>query len=119
MAAVPAGPEEAEELAVGAVGPEAEDLAVHVGVEVGQEVAVALAAAPRVAAGQEVAAAVVAARRVAAGQEVVAARRGAEEEAMPVAREVLTRIIPAALLSVTTRRLPYRILFARRTASGA
>lgn len=114
-------PEEAEELAVGAVGPE-EELAVDVVVEVGQEVAAALVAAPRVAAGQEVAAAAVAARRVAAV--VVAARRVAAAEALAdpviaVAWEVLTRIIPAALLSATTRWLPYRILFARRTASGA
>jgi len=90
------GQEEAEELAVGAVpvGLEAEDLAVDVGVEVGQA---------EVAAARRVAAAAGAARRVAA--------------ALPVAWEVLTRIIPAALLSVTTRWLPYQILFARRTAS--
>jgi hypothetical protein len=83
------------------VGPEEAEAVVDMVVEVGQ---VEVAAARRVA-------------------EVAAARRVAEEEALAdpaiaVAREVLIRIIPAALLSVTTRWLPYRILFARRTVYG-
>jgi hypothetical protein len=53
---------------------------------------------------------------VGAGRVVVALQ---EVEALPVAREVITGIIPVSLLSVTTRSLPNRILFARRTASGA
>ena len=83
------GPEEAEELAV-AVVPAGP--AVDVGVEVGQA---EVAAARRVAAAAALAAPVIA-----------------------VAWEILTRILPVALLSVTTRWLPYRILFARRIASG-
>jgi hypothetical protein len=95
------------------------DVVVEAGV--GQaEVAAALPAV--VAAGRvEVAAAlpaVVAAGRVVA---VVAAGRVVAlpaEGAQAVTWEVLTGIIPAAFLSVTTRWLPYRILFAHRTASG-
>ena len=110
------GQEEAEELAVGAVpvGLEAEDLAVDVGVEEGQAAGAVVGPEEAVDVGVEVGQAeVAAARRVAAA--AGAARRVAA--ALPVAWEVLTRIIPAALLSVTTRWLPYQILFARRTAS--
>jgi len=55
---------------------------------------------------------------VVVGQAEVAAARGVAEGAMPAAGEVFTQIIPAALLSATTRCLPNRILIARRTASG-
>ena len=104
------GPEEAEEEAV----VEAVDMVVEV--EVAVEVVVEVGQAEAVVGKEEV---------VEVGQaEVEAARRVAAEEALAdpaiaVARELLTRIIPAALLSVTTRWSPYRILFARRTASGA
>ena len=106
------GPEEevGPEVAVGAAVPAGPEVAVDVGVEVGQ---------PEVAAARRVAAAppeVVAARRVAAAPHQ--AEEALAHPAIAVARQVLTRIIPAALLSVTTRWLPYRILFARRTASG-
>ena len=74
--------------------------AVDVGVEVGQA---EVGAAGRVA--------------VEVGQAEVVAARGVVEGALPVAWEVLTGIIPAALLSATTRWLPNRILIARRTAS--
>jgi hypothetical protein len=85
--AVEVGSEEVEELAVGAAG--------RVVVEVG-----------RVEVG-----------RVEVGQAEVAAARGVAAAALPVAWEVLTGIIPAPLLSATTRWLLNRILIARRPAS--
>jgi len=116
------GPEEAVVVVV-AAGPEEVEVAVDVvvGVVVGPAEAVVGPAEAEeqavdgaaVVVGQ---AEVVAAVDVVVGQAEVAAARGvAAEGAMPV---VLSRIIPAALLSATTRSLPNRILFARRTACG-
>jgi hypothetical protein len=105
-------------------------LVVDAGVEAAPGVAEGLAvdagaqAAPVLAAGQQEVEAVPAAPVVVP---VLAARRvgvplWAEDlpgSAIAVAAEVITRINRAALIYVTTRRLPIQILFARRAAFKA